>query len=75
MPSMPSVPLISARPSFSASTTGVDAGAPRAPRPSAVSTPSRVADDALAHQRQRAVGQRGEVAGAAEAAVLVHHRA
>ena len=35
----------------------------------------RVAHDALAHDRQRAVGQRGKVARAAEAAVLVHDRA
>ena len=34
----------------------------------------RVADRALAHQRERAVGQRRQVAGAAERAVLVHHR-
>ena len=34
----------------------------------------RVAHVALAHQRQRAVGQRGEVAGAAEGAVLAHDR-
>ena len=33
-----------------------------------------VAHRALAHQRQRAVRQRGEVAGAAERAVLVHDR-
>ena len=33
-----------------------------------------VADLALAHQRERAVRQRRQVAGAAERAVLVHHR-
>ncbi len=67
------MPLRRARPSFSRSSTGVDAvlGEQFGGR----------ADDAvgafgvaLAHQRQRAVGERGEVAGAAERAVLVHDR-
>ena len=73
MPSMPSVPLISARPSFSRSTTGVMPCAASASAASR-SAPGGVAHPALAHQRQRAVRQRREVAGAAEAAVLVHHR-
>ena len=73
MPSMPSVPLISARPSFSASTTGVMPGrgegvgggrsAPSASRTS----PSPITASAQC-------GQRGEVARAAERAVLVHDR-
>ncbi len=33
-----------------------------------------IADHALAHQRQRAMGERSKITGAAEAAVLVHHR-
>ena len=73
MPSMPSVPLISARPSFSASSTGsmpprAGRRRPGAARPSASRTsPSPIS--ASAHGRQR-----GEVAGAAERAVLVHDR-
>ena len=73
MPSMPSVPLISASPSFSARVTGAR---PAAARASAAGrdAPVVVPDGALADQGQRAGRQRGEVAGAAEAAVLVHHR-
>ncbi len=36
--------------------------------------PGRIPHVALAHDRERAVGQRRQVAGAAEAAVLPHHR-
>ena len=73
MPSMPSVPLIRARPSFSRQLDRRDPGlgerlAGRADR--AV----RAVGDALAHQGQRAVRQRGQVARAAEAAELVHDR-
>ena len=70
---MPSVPLMRARPSFSSSSTGAMPAAASASarrHPLAV----RVAHDALAHQRERAVRERGEVAGAAERAVLVHDR-
>ena len=73
MPSMPSVPLISASPSFSASVTGaMPAAAQRLGRRAQHAV--GVADHALAHQRQRAVGERSQITGAAEAAVLVHHR-
>ncbi len=72
MPSMPSVPLIRARPSFSASTTGVAGRGRRAPLP--WDARGRRRHGAFADERERAVGQRCEVAGAAEAAVLVHHR-
>ena len=73
MPSMPSVPLISASPSFSARTTG---SMPAAAKASAVgsSTPLGVAHHTLAQQRQRAVGERSKITGTAETAVLVHHR-
>jgi hypothetical protein len=70
---MPSVPLMSARPSLAASSTGAS---PASASASAAGrrTPVGVADLALPHQRQRDVRERREVAGAAEAAVLVHHR-
>ena len=73
LPSMPSVPLISARPSFSASTTGA---IPARGSASAAgrSAPVGVAHLALADQRQRDVCQRRQVAGAAERAVLGHDR-
>ena len=73
MPSMPSVPLISARPSFSASTTGVIPAAASASA-AATSSPVGVAHHAFAGGGQRARGERGEVARAAERAVLGHHR-
>ena len=73
MPSMPSVPLIRARPSFSASCTGAMPAAASASAGEHRRT-GGVAHVALAHQRQRAVRQRGEVAGAAEGAVLADHR-
>ncbi len=73
MPSMPSVPLISARPSFSASTTGL--------RPAAgerftgvAKIAVSIANLAFAHHRQRDVRQRSEVTRATEAAVFVHDR-
>ena len=69
MPSMPSVPLMSARPSFSAQLDRARAGvAQRLGR--ATRRAVGVADLALAHQRERAVGERREVARAAERAVL-----
>ena len=73
MPSIPSVPLISARPSFSASTTGV---MPAAASASAAgrSTPSTITDGPLAHHGQRAVRERSKITGAAETAVLVDDR-
>ena len=66
---MPSVPLISARPSFARSVERLDPGlgerlGGRAPR--AVG----VADLALADQHQRAVRERREVAAGPERAVL-----
>ena len=70
---MPSVPLISASPSFSASWHRADPG-DRVRLGGRPTLAARVADQPLAHQSERAVGQRGQVAGAAEAAVLVHHR-
>ena len=74
MPSMPSVPLISARPSFSASCDRLDAVRRAAPRRPGSSDAGGVAHLALAHQRERDRRQRREVAGAAERAVLVHDR-
>ena len=71
---MPSVPLISASPSFSASIDRLRARPRRSASAAGQQRAGGVADRALAHQRQRAVRQRGEVAGAAEAAVLVDHR-
>ena len=70
---MPSVPLISARPSFSASTTGCRPASASASAARPAPTAS-VAHVALADQRQRDGGQRREVAGAAEGAVLRHDR-
>ena len=63
MPSMPSVPLISARPSFARSSIGLEPGrasASAARRSVAV----RAEHPALAEQHQRAVRQRREVAAA-----------
>ncbi len=73
MPSMPSVPLISASPSLAASSTGVS---PAAASASAAGTrvPEASRTDALAHQRERAVRERCQVTGAAERAVLVDDR-
>ena len=73
MPSMPSVPLISARPSFSASTTGVRPASASASA-AGPATPARIDDLPLADQRQRDRRQRREVAGAAERPVLRHDR-
>ena len=73
MPSMPSVPLMRASPSLAASSTGVEPG--RGERLGGRhQRAGGVAHRALAHQRQRAVRQRCQVAGAAERAVLVDHR-
>ncbi len=70
---MPSVPLMSARPSFSRSSTGA-----RSRRGQRLGgrhqRPVGVAHRALAHQRQRAVRERREIARAAERAVLVDDR-
>ena len=67
IPSIPSVPLISASPSFSWSVIGSTPprrpGAPRARRA-----------PALPHQRERTVGQRREVPRAAQRAVLADDR-
>ena len=73
MPSMPSVPLMRARPSFSPRRTGVMPAAARALAAS-VSSPSADAHLALAHGDQGAVRERGEVARAAERSVLAHDR-
>ena len=73
MPSMPSVPLISASPSLAASSTGSQPGLGERGR----GVGERAVGPAyrpLAHERQRAVRQRREVAGAAERAVLVDDR-
>ena len=70
-PSMPSVPLMSARPSFSASSIGA--------RPASASAssarrraPPRVTDVTFAHQGERHVRERREVTRAAERSELVH---
>ena len=73
MPSIPSVPLISARPSFSAAPTGsmpaaASASAAGTRRPSA----SRPSPSPISASAQ--CGQRGQVAGAAQRAVLGHDR-
>ncbi len=66
---MPSVPLISARPSFSARVIGSQTGR-RQRLGRRLPFAGRSSDDAFAHQGQGAVRQRGQVTGAAEAAVL-----
>ena len=73
IPSIPSVPLIRASPSLAASSTGLETrGGQRlgGRHQRAVG----VADLTLPDQGERAVRERREVAGAAERAVLVHHR-
>ena len=73
IPSMPSVPLISARPSLAAQLDRCEPGLGQRGRGlgrGAVGS----ADRALADERERAVRQRREVAGAAERAVLVDDR-
>ena len=60
---MPSVPLISASPSLARNVTGAIPAAAIA-----------VGAFALAHQRQRDMGQRSEVAAGAERTVLEHRR-
>ena len=73
MPSMPSVPLIRARPSLAASLDGFEAD--RGERLGGGAEHAvRVPHLALPDQRERAVRERREVAGAAERAVLVHDR-
>ena len=72
MPSMPSVPLISARPSLASSVSG---SMPAAASASAAGASPVDAHLALADQRQRAVGERREVAARAERAVLGHDAA
>ena len=67
---MPSVPLMSASPSFARSTTG-SRPAPASASPAGVDLPS-LDDVALADHHQRAVGERGEVAARTERAVLGH---
>ena len=73
IPSMPSVPLMRARPSFSSSSTGAMPAAASASA-AGIRSPCASRDLALAHERERAVRERGEVAGAAERAVLVDDR-
>ena len=73
MPSMPSVPLIKARPSFSARVTGEMPAASNASLVG-IRVPARSRTSPLTHQRQCAMGKRSQIAGAAEAAVLVHDR-
>ena len=73
-PSMPSVPLMSASPSFSASSTGsIPARGERVGGRAQRARPRR-APSPRPMQRERDVGERREVAGAAERAVLVHDR-
>ncbi len=69
------MPLISASPSFAVSVERLDPGVARAPRPRAGAIAVAIVDLALADQRQRAVGERREVAAGAERAVLGHDRA
>ena len=68
MPSMPSVPLMSASPSLARSVSGCDAGAPATARrrPCRRPRPRR--------SGQGHVGQRGQVAAGPERAVLAHRR-
>ena len=73
IPSMPSVPLMRARPSFSSSSTGRMPAAARASA-AGIRSPSASRHVALAHEGECAVRQGGEVAGAAERAVLVDDR-
>ena len=73
MPSMPSVPLMRASPSLATSSTGVSPAAASASA-AGISVPDGVAHLALAHQRERAVRQGRQVAGAAEGAVLPDDR-
>ncbi len=70
---MPSVPLMRARPSFSCSSIGSMPAAASATDAS-TSSPRASRTVALAHRRERDVGKRGKVAGAAEAAVLADDR-
>ena len=73
MPRMPSVPLISARPSLAVSVSGsMRRGGQRLGGRDALA--ARRQHLALADQREAAVGQRGEVAAGPERAVLGHHR-
>ena len=72
MPSMPSVPLISARPSLAPSSSGsMPGGSAHRPRARRAVVGQHLA---LAEQRQRAVGERREVAAGAQRAVLGHDR-
>ena len=73
IPSMPSVPLISASPSLARSASGSTPAARQAVAPS-TTVPSRSARLALAEQHQRRRGQRGEVAAGPERPVLAHDR-
>ena len=73
IPSMPSVPLISARPSFSARVTGARPAWASA-SPAGRVLPSAIADPALALQDDSHVRQRREVAAAAQGTVLVDGR-
>ena len=68
------MPLISARPSFSASTTGVEAGVGQGLGGRNAAAP-RVDDLPFADQRERDRGQRREIAGAAQRPVFGHDRA
>ena len=72
MPSIPSVPLMRASPSFSASSTGCKPVVGQ--RLGGGAHDSRIDDVALTHHGQGAVRERREVAGAAEAAVLEDDR-
>ena len=80
MPSMPSVPLMRARPSFSARRSGAMPAAARAFAASVTSLIRRRPVEpvetriALAHRDERAMREGCEVARAAERAVLAHDR-
>ena len=73
MPSIPSVPLISASPSLAISVTGSMPASPSA-WAAASRRAARVGDLALADQHERAVRERREVAARAERPVLGHDR-
>ena len=73
MPSMPSVPLISASPSLARSVRGATPVAASAVAPS-TSCPSGESRLAFTEQDERRRGERGEVSAGAERAVLAHHR-
>ena len=73
MPSIPSVPLMSARPSFASSTSGVSPASASARR-GVAHRPVGARDLALADEREPAVRERGEIAAGSERPMLGHDR-